>query len=202
MYPQPIQNLIHLLSKLPSIGPRQATRLVFHLLNEPRENLENLGEAVANLKSRVDVCPVCFKTAESGPETKIICKICADKNRDRQIIAVIEKESDLVALEKTKKYGGLYHILNGVISPLDGKGPEKIRVKELFWRVKNSEPKIKEVILATNPTTEGDATAIYIERALKPLGVKTSRLGRGLSVGGELEYADETTINDALRNRK
>lgn len=202
MYPAPIQNLIHLFSKLPSIGPRQATRLVFHLLNEPRENLENFGAAIANLKSRIDVCPICFKTTESGGETKIICEICSNEKRDRQIMAVIEKESDLMALEKTKKYDGLYHILNGVISPLDGKGPEKIRVKELLWRVKNSEPKIKEVILATNPTTEGDATAIYIERALAPFDVKISRLGRGLSVGAELEYADETTLNNALQNRK
>lgn len=202
MYPAPIQNLIHLFSKLPSIGPRQAARLVFHLLNESPENLENLGGAIANLKSRIDVCPVCFKTAETGGEKKIICKICSDANRERHIIAVVEKESDLVALEKTRKYGGLYHILNGVISPLDGKGPEKIRVKELLWRVKNSEPKIKEVILATNPTTEGDATAIYVERTLAPFGVKISRLGRGLSVGAELEYADETTLNNALQNRK
>ena len=221
-YPRPIEKLIELFTKFPGIGPKQAARFAFYLLKEDSKTVNELSETIKELKEKVRFCRQCFKSVEldtntrmntpASPElgrgqandTNTLCEFCKDKNRDENIIMVIEKEQDLLNIERTKKFNGLYHILGGTISPLDSSAPVKLHLKDLFERVRKiiEEKKTPEIILATNPTTEGDTTALYIERVLKPLNVKISRLGRGLGTGSELEYADELTIKEALTNRK
>jgi len=198
MYPPSIQKLIDLFSKFPTVGPRTAARFVFYLLKKPKEEIEELLSSISNLKRAVKICSFCFNPFEKEGE---LCPICSDPRRDKTLLCLVEKESDLIALEKTKKYNGLYFILGGPVSAIKKEEIKKLRIKELKNRVK-SYPKIKEIIIATNPTTEGQATALYLERLLKPYNKKISRLARGLPVGGELEYADEETLGAAFEGRK
>ena len=202
-YPQPIQKLIDIFTKFPGIGPRQASRFVFYL--QKNGLADEFISALRELKN-IGFCRQCYRTTEEKIE---LCSFCKDPKRDSSAIAVIEKESDMQNMEKTGAYSGLYHILGGLISPLDSDSPKKLHLKELFGRVKNLLEKDGkcEVILATGTTTEGDMTALYIDRVLAPLkdqfkDLKISRLGRGLSLGSELEYADEVTLKNALTNRK
>ena len=198
MYPPAIQKLIDLFSKFPTVGPRTAARFVFYLMKRPKEEVEELIKSISNLKSAVKICSFCFNPFEGEAD---LCSICSNPGRDRTLLCIIEKETDLTPIEKTKKYKGLYFILGGTVSTLKKAEVEKLRTKELAEKIK-SHPEIKEIIIATNPTTEGEATALYLERLLKPLNKKITRLGRGLPVGAELEYADEETLGSALEGRK
>ena len=209
MYPKAIQNLIDLFSRFPGIGPRQATRFAFFILKEKNPFIPELVAALQEMEAAVGVCSECFRTMERVGADEHRCAFCRDTRRDHAVVAVMEKESDMQNMESTGAYHGLYHILGGIISPLDTESPKRIRLKELYERIEGAlKAKEKcEVILATNPTTEGDTTALYIERILSPLKDKypllvLSRLGRGLSLGAELEYADEVTLKNALKNRK
>jgi len=197
-FPPTIQKLIDLFSKFPTVGPRTAARFVFYLLGKPKEEIDELVAAIQDLKNNVKICPLCFKPFEKEID---FCEICSNPTRDKTLLCIVEKEIDLIALEKTKKYNGLYFILGGTVSRLKKADIEKLRVKELEKRVKNY-PGIKEIITAMNPTVDGEATALYLERLLKPYNKKITRLGRGLPVGGELEYADEETLGSALEGRK
>jgi len=199
MYPKTIQKLIELFSKFPTVGPRTAARFVFYLMGKPGEEIEELINSISDLKKNVKICPLCFNSYE-GEESES-CKICSHPSRDKSLLCVIANETDLTAIEKTKKYQGLYFILGGTVSGLKKADIEKLRIKGLQERIKNH-PEIKEIILAINPTTEGEATTLYLERLIKPLNKKISRLGRGLPVGAELEYADEETLGSALEGRK
>jgi len=196
MFPLPLQNLIDALSKLPDIGPRAATRLVFYLIRQPTEELNQLADLIKNLKKQITLCPQCFNLSAQG-----LCAICQDAKRDKAVICVVENVLDIIPIEKTKQYQGLYHVLGGLISPHNGIGPEQIKIKELIGRIKSGGG-VKEVILALNPTTEGDTTTLYLERLLKPLNIKITRLGRGLSTGSSLEYTDENTLRNALLGRR
>ena len=198
MYPHSIQKLIDLFSKLPTVGPRTASRFVFYLVGKSKEDVDKLVAAILDLKKNVKLCKLCFNPFEGEGE---LCEICSNPARDKSLLCIIEKETDLLVIEKTKKYKGLYFILGGQVSTFKKADIEKLRTKELEERVKNH-PEIKEIIIAVNPTTEGEATALYLERLLKPLNIKITRLGRGLPVGGELEYADEETLGSALEGRK
>ncbi|MDO8436146.1 MAG: recombination mediator RecR [bacterium] len=198
MYSPAIKKLIDLFSKFPTVGPRTASRFVFYLLKLPKEEIDSLISSIAELKSNVKICKLCFNPFQGESE---LCEICQDPRRDKTLFCVIEKETDLTSLEKTKKYQGFYFILGGTISTLKKTDIEKLRIKELEERIKNS-PEIQEIILATNPTTEGEATALYLERLLKPFGKKITRLGRGLPMGAELEYADEETLSSAIKGRR
>ncbi len=198
MFPPSIKKLIDLFSKFPTVGPRTAARFVFYLLKLSKEEIENLTGAISDLKSAIKICPLCFNPFQNEGE---LCQICANPSRDKSLLCIIEKETDLLVIEKTKKYNGLYFILGGTVSRLKKADIEKLRTKELEEMVKNH-PEIKEIIIAVNPTTEGESTALYLERLLKPLAKKITRLGRGLPVGAELEYADEETLGSALEGRK
>ena len=198
MYPPSIQKLIEKFSKFPTVGPRTAARFVFYLLRLSKEEIEELLNSISNLKNNIRTCSFCFNPFE-GEGT--LCPICENKTRDKSLLCIIANETDLQAIEKTKKYNGLYFILGGTVSTLKKGGLEKLRTKELQERIKNH-PEIKEIIIATNPTPDGEATALYLERLLKPFNIKITRLGRGLPVGGELEYADEETLTSALESRK
>ncbi|HUV81246.1 MAG TPA: recombination mediator RecR [Patescibacteria group bacterium] len=218
MYSPTIQKLINLFSKFPTIGPRTAARFVFYLLRQPAEETQELLAAIANLKEKIRLCDSCFKSFEppaeasegkeselsSSPSAKAreskLCEICRNPRRDKTTICLVEKETDLIPIEKTKKYQGLYFVLGGRVSALKKTDFKKLRTDKLLERIKNSE--ISEIIIALNPTTEGEATVLYLERKLKPLNIKITRLGRGLPVGGELEYADEETLSSALEGRK
>lgn len=207
LYPRSVQNLIELFAKLPGIGPRQAARFAFFILKEGGNYSESLSNALEAIRKNVSLCSRCFRSVEK--QDLPLCTFCKDTRRDNAIIAVVEKESDMQNLEKTNLFHGLYHVLGGNISPLDANSPKKIRLTELFERIKKmlEEYGECEIILATNPTTEGDTTALYIERILDPLKeqfpkLKISRLGRGLSLGSELEHVDETTLKNALSNRR
>lgn len=191
--PKSIENLIEEFSKLPGIGPKTAARLVFYLLSKAKEDVEKLGEAVKLLQEGLTTCQICYNFAEASP-----CSICADSKRNPKKICVVEEPLDVLALEKTG-FEGVYHVLGGVISPMNGIGPEDIRIDELVARVKKSE--IEEVILATDPSLEGEATAMYIYQKLSSSKIKISRIARGLPVGGDLEYADELTLTRALEAR-
>jgi len=197
MYSPQIRKLIDLFSKFPTVGPRTAARFVFYLLGVPKEGIRELTSAVSNLREKVKLCNFCFKSFEGEGE---LCEICRDPRRDKSLICVVEKEIDMIPIEKTKKYQGLYFILGGTISTLKKEDIKKIKAEELLERTKK--PEVKEVILALNPTTEGEATLLYLERLLKPLNKKITRLGRGLPLGAELEYADEETLGSALEGRK
>lgn len=198
MLPKAVQNLIDEFSKLPGIGPKTAARLVFYLLKKPKSDIEAFGQAVLRLNQNLKYCKECFSITEDE-----ICSICSDLGRKGEILAVVEEPLDIVAVEKSRGYSGLYHVLGGAISPIDGIGPEDLRIKELLDRLKNN-PKIKEVILATNPSLEGEATATYIKSKIDEFGgeIEITRIARGLPVGGDLEYADEITLLQSLEGRK
>lgn len=200
MFSPSIQKLIKIFSKFPTVGPRTAARFVFYLMKLPKEEIDNLIKSITNLRQDVKICSFCFNPFE-GEDEESLCQICQDSSRDRTLLCIIEKETDLIPLEKTKKYNGFYFILGGTVSTLKKADIEKLRTKELKERI-STRPEIKEIIIATNPTTEGEATALYLERLLKPLNKKITRLGRGLPMGAELEYADEETLGSALEGRK
>ncbi len=211
MYPKPIQTLIDFFLKFPGVGPKQAARFVFYMLRAERGEAEAIADAIARLRDEIEICSQCYKTfgTEHALADQTHCELCRDQRRERNQILIVEKEVDLLNIERTHRYQGLYHVLGGTIDPLDAGSPGRLHLKELFNRAKQIlETKgALEVILATNPTAEGDATALYLERVLAPLknqspNFKISRLGRGLTTGSELEYADDVTIQNALENRK
>ncbi|OGZ95383.1 MAG: recombination protein RecR [Candidatus Sungbacteria bacterium RIFCSPLOWO2_02_FULL_51_17] len=207
MIPQPLQHLIDQFTKFPGIGPRQAARFCYYLLHEDAEVAKDLSSTLATLHDTVASCRECYKSVEHKHEdAPPLCEFCKNDARDETKILIVEKEQDLHTIERTKKFAGRYHVLGGTISPLDSSSPQKLHLRDLFERAKRIQAARREtrveVILATNPTTEGDTTALYIERILKPLGVVVSRLGRGLGTGSELEYADMTTLENALTNRR
>lgn len=193
--PTSVENLIAEFAKLPGIGPRTAERLTFYLLRSDESQAQALGEAMMGLTNQVKQCRRCFNLAEADE-----CQICAHPGRNQGVIAVVEEPLDVVAVEKTTLYDGLYHVLGGVISPIDGIGPDQLHVSDLVKRVKSDQ--IEEVILATNPSTEGETTAMYIRQQLQPFEIKVTRLARGLPVGGDLEYADQITLGRALEGRQ
>ena len=194
-YPEPVARLIEALQKLPGIGPKTAQRLTFFLLKRPPEEVTALSEALVRVKAQIVNCSVCFNVTEEDP-----CRICTDPARDPKSLCVVEEPNDLLAIERTGQYRGRYHVLLGALSPLDGIGPEDLRVRELLARLE-TQP-VDEVILATNPNVEGEATAIYLATLLKPLVGRVTRIARGLPVGGDIEYADEVTLGKALEGRK
>ncbi len=195
--PESIQSVINSLERLPGIGPKSASRLAFYLLRAPDEVSQELAAALANLKTRTAFCQECFNITEAGRER---CEICESSKRDGSLICVVEEALDVLALERTGGFQGKYHVLQGVLSPIEGIGPDDLKIKQLLMRVSNGGT--KEVILATNPSMEGDATALYLRQHLEPLGVKVTRLARGLPVGGDLEYADQNTLLRALSGRQ
>lgn len=191
---KPISRVVDELSRLPGIGPKTAQRLTYHMLRAPSEQVEALAEALMELKQKVVLCSQCFNITDQSP-----CSICANPQRDTTRICVVEEPLDVVALERTGQFNGQYHVLHGAISPIEGIGPEELKVRELLQRL--SPGSVVEVILATNPNLEGDATAMYLTRLIQPLGITVTRLARGLPVGGDLEYADEITLSNALAGR-
>ncbi len=193
--PAALAVLIEELVRLPGIGPKTAQRLAFHLLKVSREQAAALAEAVVGLKDRTRFCTRCYNLAEEE-----LCGVCLDPRRDSQLLCVVEEVNDLMAIEKSREYHGLYHVLGGSLSPLEGRGPDQIRAKELLTRLEAGG--VREVILATNPNVEGEATALYLLRLLKPHPVKVTRIARGLPMGGDLEYADEVTLARALEGRR
>lgn len=192
---KPMAKLIEELSKLPGIGPKTAQRLAFYIIETPYDRVENLAKAIINAKRTIKYCSLCGNITQEDP-----CSICSSNQRDQSLICVVENPRDVMAMEKIREYRGLYHVLHGAISPMDGITPDSIRIKELLQRLKNG--KVKEVILATNPNVEGEATAMYIAKIIKPLGIRTTRIAHGVPVGGDLEYADEITLSRALEGRK
>lgn len=194
-YALPIANLIEQLSKLPGIGRKTAQRLAFYILEMEPLDAEKLATSIKEAKEKVHYCKICCNLTEDD-----LCNVCKDDRRDRSTICVVEGAKDIVAMERTREYKGLYHVLHGVISPMDSIGPNEIRLKELVKRLQDDE--VEEVILATNPTVEGEATALYISKLLKPIGVKITRIAYGIPVGGDLEYYDEVTLSKAMENRR
>jgi recombination protein RecR len=195
VYTAPVQSLIDELGRLPGIGPKSAQRIAFHLLKVPEDDAVRLARAITEAKALVRFCERCFNVAEDT-----LCPICADDSRDPTVVCVVEESRDIVAVEKTGEFRGRYHVLLGAISPLEGIGPEHLKVRELVTRI---EPEgITEVILCTNPNTEGEVTAMYLARLLKPIGLTVTRIASGLPVGGDLEYADELTLGRALEGRR
>jgi recombination protein RecR len=198
-YAEPVTKLIDEFKRLPGIGHKSAQRLAFHLLKASQEEADRLVDAIREVKAKIIFCSVCNNLTDTDP-----CRYCANPARDRSTICVVEEPYNLVAIEKTREYHGLYHVLHGALSPIRGIGPEELRIKSLLERLRpreNGEPEVKEIILATNPNTEGEATANYLGRLLKPLGVRVTRIAMGLPVGSDLEYADEVTMHKALANR-
>ncbi|AUN12817.1 DNA repair and recombination protein [[Clostridium] sordellii] len=194
-YSGPISTLIEEFSKLPGVGRKTAQRLAFHVINMNMNDVEALSKAIVEAKKEIKYCSICYNITDKDP-----CSMCSNKNRDSSVICVVEDPRDVAAMERTKEFNGQYHVLNGVISPMDGIGPDMIRIKELIQRLGNQD--VREIIMATNPTIEGEATAMYIARLLKPMGIKVTRIAHGLPVGGDLEYADEVTISKALEGRR
>jgi recombination protein RecR len=192
---QPVARLIEAFARLPGIGPKTAQRLTFFLLRAPAEISEELSDALAQMKGSVIFCSTCFNITSEDP-----CGICSDSHRDSTLVCVVEEPLDVLALERSRGYGGMYHVLHGALSPIEGIGPDDLKIAPLIARVR--EGPIKEVILATNPNVEGDTTAQYLMQLLRPLAVSVSRIARGLPVGGDLEYADEVTLAQALENRR
>ena len=194
-YSEPIDRLINEFSKLPGIGRKTAQRLAFHVINMDIKDVTGLSKALVDVKNEIKYCSVCCNISDSG-----VCPICANSHRDPSTICVVEDPRDVAAMERTKDYSGRYHVLNGVISPMDGIGPDMLNIKELISRL--GDGSVKEIIMATNPTIEGEATAMYISRLVKPMGIKVTRIAHGLPVGGDLEYADDVTISKALEGRR
>jgi recombination protein RecR len=194
-YPEPVARLIEALQRLPGIGPKTAQRLTFFLLKRPAEEVRELSAALVAVKERIVYCRTCFNVTDEDP-----CRICADVRRDDRLLCVVEEPNDLLAMERTGEFRGRYHVLLGALSPLDGIGPDDIKVRELLARLDAGG--VSEVILATNPNVEGEATALYLAKLLRPLGVRVTRIARGLPVGGDLEYADQVTLSKALEGRR
>ena len=193
--PKSVASLIEAFEALPGIGPKTAARLTYYLLHAPDGLSERLADAARDLKQKTKICSICQNITEADP-----CEVCDDKERDQSIICAVEDPLDVWSVEKSGGFTGLYHVLHGVIAPLENIGPEDLRISQLLTRLKNA--KVKEIILATNPSMEGEATAMYIQRLVKPLGIKTTRIARGIPIGAEIEYADEVTIKRALEGRK
>ena len=192
-YPLAIEKLIEEFAKLPSIGKKSAQRLTLHILNLPKDEVEEFANALVKARGTIKYCSVCGNFTDTDP-----CAICSNPNREKDIICVVEQPKDIMTMEKVKEFNGLYHVLHGTISPMQGRGPQDIRIRELVARMSGD---VKEVIVATNPTIEGEATAMYISKILKPLDVKVTRIAAGIPVGGDLEYADEVTLSKALEGR-
>ncbi len=195
VYAGPVQDLIDELGRMPGVGPKSAQRIAFHLLKLPKQDALRLARVIVEAKERVAFCDTCFNIAEGDR-----CGICADPRRDQTVLCVVEEPRDLVAVERTGEFHGRYHVLQGAISPIEGIGPDQLRVQELLARLGDGE--VKEVILCTNPNIEGEATAMYLSRLLTPLGLEVTRIARGLPMGGDLEYADELTLGQALEGRR
>jgi recombination protein RecR len=194
LLPEPLIRLVEELQRLPGIGPKSAQRLAFHILKTPREDADRLADAVRSVKERVTYCSVCNNITDADP-----CAYCSSTTRDPKVICVVEEPQNVAAIEKTREFKGTYHVLMGALSPLQGIGPDDLRIKGLLSRVDGG---VTEIILATNPNVEGEATAIYLARLLKPLGVKVTRIAMGVPVGSDLEYADEVTMHKALEGRR
>lgn len=194
-YPEPIAKLIDGFMKLPGIGPKTAARLAFFVLSMKEDDVLDIAKALVNAKRNLFYCSVCQNITDVDP-----CRICSDTSRDKSVICVVQEPKDLIAMEKTREFTGYYHVLHGAISPMEGIGPEDIRIAELLRRLESEE--VQELILATNPNIEGEATAMYISRLVKPFGIRVTRIAHGLPVGGDLEYADEVTISKALEGRR
>lgn len=192
--PKSVANVIAEFEKLPGIGPKSAQRLTYYLLHAPKEQATALSAAVSELKEKTVLCSTCFNVAEEDP-----CEVCGSKARDRSLIMIVEEPLDALAIERSRSFNGLYHVLHGAIAPLDNIGPDELYIKELLPRLRSGE--VKEVILATNPNIEGEATAMYIQKLIQTLGVKVTRIARGLPTGADLEYADETTLTRAVEGR-
>ena len=196
MYTGPLRALIDELGRLPGVGPKSAQRIAFHLLKVPTEDALRLSDAIVSVKERTTLCSRCFNVAEDGA----LCAVCSDDRREGTVVCVVEDPRDIVAVERTQQFRGRYHVLQGALNPLEGVGPEQLRVKELLERVEAEG--IKEVILCTNPNLEGEATAMYLARLLGPLEIRVTRIASGLPVGGDLEYADELTLGRAIEGRR
>lgn len=194
-YTKPLAQLIEFFQKFPGIGPKSAQRMAFHLLKMPLSDVEKFSNILTEAKKSIHYCDICFNMSASNP-----CEICSDDRRDRTTICVIAETKDLIAIEKTREYKGLYHVLQGTLSPLDGIGVEDIRIKELINRL--SDENIKEIILALSPSVEGEATSLYLSKLLKPFNIKVSRIAFGLPIGSDLEYADEVTLAKAIEGRR
>ena len=194
-YAGPVQELIDQLGRLPGVGPKSAQRIAFHLLKVSKDDALKLATAISEAKDRVQFCSVCFNISEAD-----VCGICSDERRDPSIVCVVEEPRDIVAVEKTQEFRGRYHVLQGAISPIEGVGPDQLRIRELLARL--ADEQIAEVILCTNPNLEGEATALYLAKLLQPLGIRVTRIASGLPVGGDLEYADELTLGRALEGRR
>jgi recombination protein RecR len=202
LYEGPVQALIDELGRLPGIGPKSAQRIAFHLLKLPAEDANRLARSITSVKERLTFCRRCWNVADRQPDApdETECELCRDPRRDASLVCVVEEPRDIAAIEKTREYKGRYHVLQGALNPIEGVGPEQLRIAELFKRL-GTEP-IEEVILCTNPNLEGEATAMFLARQLQPLGIKVTRLASGLPVGGDLEYADELTLGRALEGRR
>ncbi len=194
-FPPPVARLIEELSRLPGIGEKTATRLAFHLLRTERHHVEALAQALAGLRDGTRLCSVCFGLTDTDP-----CRLCQDPQRSEELICVVEEPADLAAVERSGQLRGRYHVLHGSLSPLDGVGPEELRIKELLGRIGGGT--VKEILIATNPTVEGEATALYLAKLIKPLGVRVTRIAHGLPMGGDVEYADSATLSRALEGRR
>lgn len=194
-YPEPVLRLIEELMKLPGVGPKSAQRLAFHLLNTLERDAVGLAKAIVAARENIRQCSICANLTQNDP-----CAICQDVNRDEKALCVVEQSKDIIAMEKTKEFKGKYHVLHGAISPMDGVGPDQLTIKQLLSRIQGSE--VSEIVVATNPNIEGEATALYLSRLLKPMGIKVTRIAHGLPVGGDLEYADEVTLAKALEGRR
>jgi len=194
-YPEPVARLIDALQRLPGIGPKTAQRLTFYMLKRPTDEVRELGDALIAVKEKITYCRTCFNVTDEDP-----CRICGDPRRDDHVLCVVEEPNDLLAMERTGEYRGRYHVLLGALSPLDGIGPDDLKIRELLARLEDRET--TEVILATNPNVEGEATALYLAKLLRPLVGRLTRIARGLPVGGDLEYADQVTLSKALEGRR
>jgi recombination protein RecR len=201
-YPAPLARLIQELSKLPGIGEKTAARLAFHMLKGKKDDVFNLADSIGKLRKEMGLCRTCFGFSAVDPQNgeTAVCMICRNPERDQRSICVVEEPSDLIAVERSQEFRGLYHVLHGTISPLDGIGPDALRIKELLERIKNEV--VQEIIVATNPTMDGEATALYLSKVIKPLGVAVTRIARGLPMGGDLEYTDAVTLGKALEGRR
>ncbi len=194
-YAKPLAKLVSEFERLPGIGPKSAQRLAFHVLKMSEEEAREFAEAIMEVKNTIGLCKTCYNYTD-----KEICEICSDQRRNHNVICVVAEPKDITAMDKTNEFSGVYHVLGGVISPMDGIGPEKLRIRELLARIQDND--VEEVILATNPTIEGDATAMYIARLLKELGIKTTRIAHGMPVGADMDYADQATLIQALHWRR